>query len=291
MCIEFANLAFLGVAETPKLWLSNANAIAKITAFFSIWLAIWLPMAIPIASALKWHPPKPLLAEQKLYLLLPLYPIAPLLLWGVTQVEGSSWADYGLSVDWQFLQSLGIGLGLGVGSLAALFGLQFLCGWFAWQSNSQPPLQSILLPTLGLGLWISGTEEAIFRGFLLTQLQSEYSPAISAVVSGLIFALLHLIWTPKETFPQLPGLWLMGIVLAIARWVDGDLISLAWGLHAGWVWAIAALDTAKVLDYTPKAPRWLVGFNEKPLAGLMAMSLLAVFALGGLFKINLTHGF
>lgn len=277
---EFANLVFLGVAETPNLWLSNANAIAKIAAFFCIWLIVWLPIAIPIARTIKWHPPQPLLAEQKLYLLLPLYLIAPALLWGIVQVEGSSFAEYGLSLELRFGQSLGIGLVLGVVSLALLFGLQSLCGWVTWQFNAKTPLRSIGLTTLLLGLWVSGTEELIFRGFLLTQLQSDYSHWIAASVSGLIFALLHLIWTPKETFPQLLGLWIMGIVLAIARWVDGDLISLAWGLHAGWVWVIASLETAQVLEYTPKAPVWIAGFGGKPLAGLMGIGLLLLVALG-----------
>jgi hypothetical protein len=64
--------------------------------------------------------------------------------------------------------------------------------------------------------------------------------------------------------PQLPGLWLMGMVLVLARYVDGGSLGLAWGLHAGWVWAIASLDSAQLITYTGTGSEWVTGKNRKP---------------------------
>jgi hypothetical protein len=129
-----------------------------------------------------------------------------------------------------------------------------------------------------LAVWISGTEELVFRGFLLTQLRQDYSVGAAALISSLIFALLHLIWERRETIPQLPGLWLMGMILVLARFVDGGSLGLAWGIHSGWVWAIASLDTAQLITYTGISSEWVTGKNGKPLAG--AAGVLCLVATG-----------
>ena len=89
-------------------------------------------------------------------------------------------------------------------------------------------MASVLLPTLLIAFLISGIEEGVFRGFVLTQLRQDYTIELAAAISSLIFALLHLLWEQKETVPQLPGLWLMGMVLVLARWTDGGSLGLAW---------------------------------------------------------------
>ena len=95
----------------------------------------------------------------------------------------------------------------------------------------------------------------------------------------MIFAVLHLVWEQTETLPQLPGLWLMGMVLVLARLADGHNLGIAWGLHAGWVWAIATIDTAGLITYTDKVSAWVTGINKKPLAGLTG--IMCVSATGG----------
>jgi membrane protease YdiL (CAAX protease family) len=95
----------------------------------------------------------------------------------------------------------------------------------------------------------------------------------------LIFAVLHLLWEQKETIPQLPGLWLMGMVLVLARLADDNNLGIAWGLHAGWVWAIATIDTAELITYTDKVSPWVTGINKKPLGGLTG--IICVLSTGG----------
>ena len=246
--------------------------------FFGAWAVCWLPVAVICAIAIKWQPSKPLQPEQKLPLLASLYLIAPPILWAASQVTGVSLSDYGFTWDFEILRSLGLGFSLGVLGLAILFGIQTALGWLTWQKVEVRQLISVLLPILLLALWISGTEELVFRGFLLTQLRQDYSVGVAAIISSVVFALLHLIWERRETIPQLPGLWLMGMVLVLARFVDGGSLGIAWGLHTGWVWAIASLDTIGLITYTGKIPEWITGKYGKPLAG--AAGIFCLLATG-----------
>ncbi|MCL1470923.1 CPBP family intramembrane glutamic endopeptidase [Argonema antarcticum] len=265
---------FEGTVGAMQLFFTSAIALVKVMVFFLAWTLCWLPIAIPTARALNWHPPKPLEASQKLPLLASLYLIAPLLLWGVAWVEGVSFSNYGLAWNPAVLVSVGLGLGFGAIGIIVIFGIQWALGWVNWRLEKDTNLLEILLTTLLIGLLVSGIEELIFRGFLLNELQQDYSILVAAIISSLIFALLHLVWEIDETLPQLPGLWLMGMVLVLARLVDGGSLGLAWGLHAGWIWGIATIDTAKLIKYTGKISPWITGFSEKPLAGLMGILCL-----------------
>lgn len=257
----------------PHLWLAEAPAIVKIAAFFGTWMGLWLPIAVPLAIILGWQPAQPIKMQQKLPLLASLYGVVPFVLWGAAWVEGVSFSSYGLT-GMAVLRSLGIGLGIGILGLAVLWGVQLGLGWTQGQLAHRDQFWQVLLPTLGLGLGVGLIEELIFRGFLLNQLLQDYSAGIAAAIASLIFALLHLVWEGRTTIPQLPGLWLMGMVLVLARWVDGGSLGLAWGLHAGWVWGMASLDSAPILANTGKGAAWMTGLDQKPLAGLLGILLL-----------------
>ncbi len=258
----------------PLSWLAEAPAIARVVAFFGIWVGLWLPIAAPLAMILGWQPAQPIEIQQKLPLVASLYGVAPLVLWGAAWLEGVPFSSYGLAGKVAVLGSLGTGLGLGILGLAVLWGIQLYLGWTQWQPADRNQFWQVLPPTLGLGLGVSLIEELIFRGFLLNQLLQDYSAWIAATIASLIFALLHLVWEGRIVIPQLPGLWLMGMVLVLARWVDGGSLGLAWGLHAGWVWGMASLDSAPILLNTSKGPAWITGLGQKPLAGLLGILLL-----------------
>lgn len=261
----------------PLLLAEIPVALVQVTAFFSAWIGCWLPLAIGCGIAINWRPPQPLTIEQKLPLLASLYLIVPLILSGSNWILGTSFSDYGLVWNLSLLSSIGIGFGLGVASLLILFSVQTALGWVSWHQDKQNVL-SVLLPTFLLAFWISGTEELVFRGFVQTQLQQNYKLVVAAAISSLIFALLHLVWEQRETLPQIPGLWLMGMVLVLARWIDHSSLGLAWGLHTGWVWAIASLDSLQIIQYTGTIPEWVTGKNGKPLAG--AVGIFCLLATG-----------
>ncbi|BAY88566.1 CAAX amino terminal protease family protein [Tolypothrix sp. PCC 7601] len=270
----------------------NAPVIFVVMAFFIAWIGCWLPIAAVIAMALrarqeaialKLQPQKTFQPEQKLPLLIPLYLLAPLIIWGMSSLGLRSLSDYGFVANISLLGSLLLGFTLGVMSLTIVFIGQFWLGWCKWQESNFQLILPNLLPILLIALLVGAIEELVFRGFLFTELAREYPIWLAAIISSLIFALLHLVWEQRETIPQLPGLWLMGMVLVLARFADRGNLGIAWGLHAGWVWAIATIDTAGLITYTDKVSEWLTGKNKKPLAGLTG--IVCVLLAGAILRL------
>ncbi|MDZ8263886.1 type II CAAX endopeptidase family protein [Nostoc sp. ChiQUE01b] len=262
----------------------NAPPLVIVTAFFVCWIVCWLPVATVLAILLNWQPLKPLQPEQKMPLLVSLYLLAPLLLWGVVWLTNKSFSNYGFVGNLSTLSFLALGFSLGVLSLAIVFSGQFGLGWCAFEKSNFKLVLPILLPIFLIALLVSGIEELVFRGFLFTELAQDYPAWAAAAISSLIFALLHLVWEQRETVPQLPGLWLMGMVLVLARFATSGNLGLAWGLHAGWVWAIATIDTAELITYTGKVSDWFTGKNKKPLAGLAG--IICVLGTGVIIWFN-----
>lgn len=283
------------------LWLANTSTLIKISIFFGVWMGLWMPIAVLSALALNWRPPQPLNQTQKLTLLASLYGIAPIVLWKISQVEGQSFTDYGLAWRFEFFRSITLGFGLAIISLIVLFGFQFSMGWLhlgpqhreGQEQQSSPvnldlPAKNrwvklwqtviLVLPILLIAFWISSTEELIFRGFLQKQLQQEYSVWVATLIASTIFALSHLLWELRNTFRQLPGLGLMGMVLTWACICNGGSLGVAIGLHAGWIWGISSLDTLGGVKATEKVPEWVTGLGGQPLAGVSAMVMLLLVA-------------
>lgn len=270
-------------------WLFNAP-LGRVMLFFAIWLLAWLPAAIPMAIALNWRPFRPSQPSQKLPLLAVLYVLGPIMLGWVNHQAGQSFAMDGVYGGYALFQSAALGLGIGVAGIGLLYALRSLLFGF-----SLTALQSLwltarsqwiaVLGLLGLAIWVGITEEVIFRGFVQTQFQFVWAGWIAAAIASAVFAALHLVWDGAATIPQLPGLWLMGMVLTFARGVDGGAIGLAWGLHAGWVWGVALVDTvtAELPASDAQASTgsdWLTGIGGQPLAGLLGLGLLV--GTGGL---------
>jgi uncharacterized protein len=259
--------------QWQELWLS-ANSVIKIAIFFLIWTIAWLPMGIAISIVSKRSNNEPTKIQQKLLMVVSLYILATPMVWIAAKIEGVSFLDYGLVWRSSLLISVIWGLGLGIIGLLASFAIQSLFGWVEWHWQNIKKLRSILLPILILGIGIGFIEELVFRGFLLNELQLNYTYWLAAIISSLIFAFGHLIWERKETIPQLPGLWLLGIVLVLARLVDKGSLGLAWGLHAGWIWGLSCLDSAQLISYSEKYSPLLTGINKQPLAGVAGILCL-----------------
>jgi membrane protease YdiL (CAAX protease family) len=257
-----------------SLSLTTAQAPLVVVSFLLLWLIAWLPLAVPLAWQLQWQPFSPLTLKQKLSLLAALYLIAPFVVWLVLQWQGMSWGDCGLSGKPNFWRLLLAGLVLGIGGIVFTFIVEGWLGWLQWHGDNWQRLWPSALHLLAAALTIGAVEELVFRGFLLTVLQRDYALWLAAALSSGIFALLHLVWGEAGTVPQLPGLWLMGMVLVLARWVAGGNLGLAWGLHSAWLWGLWALEAAGLFSYTGRGSPWLVGWGNQPLAGLAGIACL-----------------
>lgn len=261
-------------------------SVAALVGFFGIWLLLWLPLAITVTKRQKLSWTYPPAQEQKISLLLPLYGVAPLAVWCYSHFFTTySWANYGLV--WNQAQGATAGCGFVVGVTGVLLLVLGELG-LGWRTFNSEDVRQFKLNQLGLGIFgllaltgfIGGIEELVFRGVMVQGLLVQGPGWAVAVITSVIFALSHLIWDGPEGMLSLPGLSLMGAVLILARWVGGGLLGLPWGLHTGWIFAIALLDTFRLAPPVETASPWLAGKSDQPLTGLPALSLLILTGLG-----------
>ena len=250
----------------------------KVFTFFAMWAVVWLPIAVVISQFTNWRLDRTLTPQQKLVFLASLYILIPAVIGWKIKVESLSFANLGLSLVPNIMISILLGLILAVISLTIVFFLETCFSLVSWHRQNIKDLLPIILPILILSLLISLVEELVFRGYVFSTLLSDSSYWLAATISSLIFAILHLIWERKETFPQIPGLWLMGMVLVMARLVDNNNIYLALGLHAGWIWGLTCIDSAKLITYNHQGS-WLTGINHQPLAGVAGIFCLTITGL------------
>jgi len=250
----------------------------KITLLILTWFIIWLPIAIFVSKKIVWKPLEPLKPNQKILLLSSLYLLVPVLIFLILILDDKSLANYGLVLNYKFLIDFFLGLFISLLSLIILFKIEEKINYLKWNFENKAILKKILLPTLSLVLWIGLTEELVFRGLIQTILEDDHNILIAAIICNVVFMLLHLIWEREETIPQLPGLWLMGMVLTEAKWLYGSL-GMPWGLHAGWILGISLLESAKLITYTDSAGNYIVGVKQKPLAGIMGILSLLITAI------------
>ncbi|MEQ8972222.1 MAG: CPBP family intramembrane glutamic endopeptidase [Coleofasciculus sp. C1-SOL-03] len=189
--------------------------------------------------------------------------------------------QYGLYVSRRNGIDLLNGLSIGLLFTLSLFALEGGLGWL----NFQPPPEQWrriigegLVSALGIGL----AEELVFRGWLLDELERDYSPKLSLWADALIFATLHFLKPLAEiirTLPGFPGLVLLGLTLVWAKRGQGRL-GLPIGLHAGLVWGYYLINVGQLVQYSGQVSPWITGVDSNPIAGVMGLAFLMVLALG-----------
>lgn len=269
---------------------SSFNSLGKIIIFLTIWAVIWFPIALPLIKLIKWTNTAPNEnTSKKLTLIFSLYLLIPFLILGLTKIEGITLEQIGIIFQVRLFKSILFGYGLSIFTLFLIYFWEWGLNWITWKSIiNQPQSPSLLttLPLLGfVSIFIASIEELVFRGIFVNFLKEDFSLWLTAIISSLIFALLHLIWEQKNTIPQLPGLFILGLVLFYARIVDNNLLGLAIGLHGGWVLCLAAIDSFNLIDYNSSLPSWIVGNKNQPL-GSIAGLLLVLFALLLIYLVN-----
>lgn len=189
------------------------------------------------------------------------------------------------------------GVALGLVSLLLLFMVQGWLGWLTWEAPS-PTFSRIVVEGLLVATGVGFGEELIFRGWLLEELQRDYSPPTSLWANSLIFAILHytnsigiaiaLLFgfagadafsTLIETLPQFPGLVLLSCLLVWAKRVRRGRLGFPMGLHTGLVWGYYIVNVGERVQYTGRVPEWVTGVHQNPLAGVTGMLFLGVLAL------------
>jgi uncharacterized protein len=191
------------------------------------------------------------------------------------------YARYGLVFTRQNGLLLLKGLAIGVCFTFALFVTQGFLGWLTWQSPRLPILQLALegsATALGVGL----AEELFFRGWMLDELERDYSPKVSLIADASIFAALHFlkpIPVMLASLPQFPGLCLLGTVVIIAKRQHQNLLGISIGLHAGLVWSYYIINVGNMVKYSGRVSDWITGINGNPISGLLGLIFLGVLAI------------
>ena len=261
----------------------NANKIAsypfllRIIIFLLILAAIWLPIAAPIYLLVKDSNLATILTMGLLFTeFLILLPRWGKQVYGETQLLKS----YGLVNTRQNGFELLTGLAIGISITFTLFLVQGMLGFVAWQNSDNLPriIAEGLLSAFAVGF----AEELVFRGWLLDELQRDYSYQISLRANSLIFALSHFIKPVAamlRSWPQFPGLLLLGLILVLAKRSRQNRLGLSIGLHAGLVWGYYIINVGELVRYSGSVPDWVTGINGNPLAGAIGLLFLSVLAV------------
>ncbi|MEG4333765.1 type II CAAX endopeptidase family protein [Microcoleus sp. AT9_A2] len=250
----------------------------RVIIFLLILLAIWLPLAAPIYLLVKDSNLATILTMALLFTeFLFLVRIWGKKVYGQTQLLKS----YGLINTRKNGFELLIGLAIGLLLTFSLFAVQGLFGLVAWQNSDNLPriIAEGLLSALGVGF----AEELVFRGWLLDELQRDYNYRISLWVNSLVFALSHFIKPVAamlQSWPQFPGLLLLGLILVWGKRSRQNRLGLSIGLHAGLVWGYYMINIGQLVRYSASVPEWVTGVNGNPLAGAIGLLFLSVLAVG-----------
>lgn len=274
-----------------KKWpLAQQPALVRVIVFLGIAVALWLPVAWPFyqLSGQGRLPGGDLIPTAMLYLVfLALLPPWQRRVHGIKQ----PWRSIGFTGAQRLGRGFLIGLGLGIVSLVALGGIQVGLGWAVIDAEAiaTQPWGAIIFGGALTALAVGWSEEVLFRGWLLGELDRGLSARLALGVNSLIFAVAHFIKPPAvmlQMLPQFLGLLLLGMVLVWARRVAllplprEDSLGPAVGLHSGLVWMYYLLNVGHLLQVTGRVPAWVTGLDGNPLAGLLGMTLLLGLALG-----------
>jgi hypothetical protein len=281
--ISVRDLTDLNVQQFSVL--RRCPAPLRIAAFAMALLLIWAPLAAPIYGLVSYRNLVSIVTMALLYIEF----IVLVQIWGrYVYCESGLLQSYGLRCTWQNGQNLLLGLGFSSCSLVALFGLQETLGWLVWKSPTLP-LPRILLEGLLMALLIGFVEELLFRGWLLDELQRDYSSQSVLWLNSSIFALMHLIKPLEDALRMvfaLPTLLLFGIAMVWAkrsshhpRHPKRGLLGLPIGLHAGLVWVYYVIDVGQLVQYTQRVPEWLTGIDKNPLSSVTGLLFMGTIAL------------
>ncbi|MGB3240182.1 MAG: type II CAAX endopeptidase family protein [Geitlerinemataceae cyanobacterium] len=258
--------------------LDRQPLVMRLGVFISSLLLLWIPFALPIYRFVGDPNWVNILTLGILYLEF----LALVNIWGRYIYRQPLFRRYGLVITRKNGRDLLLGLSLGLVCLLALLSLESALGWLAWQSPSVHFLR-IALEGLAVAVGIGFAEELLFRGWLLDELQRDYSLGVATGVNAFLFAGVHFIKPVGEmlrTLPAFPGLFLLGLTLVWAKNVGKGKLGLPMGFHGGLVWGYYLVHVGQLIEYQKKVPVWVTGIDANPLAGLMGMVWLGTIALG-----------
>ncbi len=274
--------------------LNSYKAPVRIILFLLTLLVIWLPIAAPLHLIFGES------VGVALTILLYCGFLGLIWFWGrKISKYAQPFRYYGLAFTGKNGRDFLFGLGLGCITLIIFCFLQVSLGWLAVQTTTwQAPLSARLLPALGVyfvdwqgaispglltSVGVGFAEEMLFRGWLLSELERDYSKKTALISASLVFAILHFIKPLNvilATWSQFVGLVMLSVALVLARRRCNGRLGVSIGLHSGLVWCYYVVNTTHWLKPTGAVPEWVTGINGNPIAGVMGIAFLSAIAIG-----------
>ncbi|MBE9137200.1 CPBP family intramembrane metalloprotease [Nodosilinea sp. LEGE 07088] len=268
--------------KLPWAQLATAHPLIRVLIFLLIVVVLWLPLALP----LYWLAGQGMLSGGDLFPTAMLYVV---FLWVLprwerfVRSERQPWAKIGFAGRWPLAQGMALGAMLGALSLGILATVQIALGWATLSADGARGLALIQIALVGAAaaIAVGWSEEVLFRGWLLRELEQSWQPTVALGATSLIFAIAHFI-KPLDAMlallPQFLGLLLLGLVLGWARRIPLGAgktgLGHPVGLHAGLVWGYYLIQVGGLLQTTEAVPVWITGVDGNPLAGLLGVTLL-----------------
>ena len=273
--------------ETPRGWIPWGALAPFLLLAFVIATALigdWLISGF-VSIDYKGNPLDP--AALVAFTLVPFGLLLLVLLAWVRFVERRSLESIGFRGERKWREFLS-GHGMGLAGISGIVAVIWVSGGFVLTARapvfSQPGfLAPIVLLLLTFALQ-SGTEEILFRGWLLSVLSKKFNIPIAVVVSSAFFSLLH--FGPGQHWLVTTGTFLFG--LFACAWVlrTRNVLGIM-GWHAGWNWLLAVgfglpitgIDVGipgLLAELQPSGPDWLTGGAQGPEASVVCLVYFGV---------------
>jgi hypothetical protein len=260
-------------------FIANYPAPLRLGIFIFILLLLWLPIALIIYFFLQENTNLVTIVTMSCLFLDFLILVN---LWGKKVYGGVNlFKVYGLEWNRKNAIYLFRGLAIGLCFCLGLFALEFIFGWIELQKSSSDLWRIIaegLLSALGIGF----AEELVFRGWILSELEKDYSPQASLWINGVLFAIAHFLKPLTEiirTLVTFPALIILGLILVWAKRGHQNYLGISIGIHAGLVWGYYILNVGQLFKYTDRANAIVTGIDGNPSAGLMGVLFLSILAI------------
>jgi membrane protease YdiL (CAAX protease family) len=202
------------MSSLPWKKLAAYPPLVRVVVFLAVVVALWAPLALPLygLAGRGLLPGGDLVPTALLYLLF----LLVLPRWERrVRGEGQPWARVGIVGVATLGRGIAIGFGLGALSLTVLAIAQVVLGWAAVNPAGARGLALLQVGLVGAAAAtaVGWSEELLFRGWLLRELEQGWSPRRALGVTSLIFAIAHFIKplaVMVAMLPQLAGLMLLG---------------------------------------------------------------------------------
>lgn len=251
----------------------------RIVLFLLCLALIWLPIAIPLNAILYEEPNLSTIATMGLLLI---QFILLQKLWGTyIYRQPFIFQEYGFKCDRIGIITFIQGLAIGFSFCSGLFITQAIFGWLII-NNSEEFLLKIVIEGFLSAAGIAFAEELVFRGWILNEIEKDFSKNNGLWCSSILFAVAHFLKPISEiirTSIAFPALLILGLSLVWAKRAYSDRLSVSVGIHGGLVWSYYILNVGNLITYTDRVPEWITGIDGNPIAGVFGLSWMGVLAL------------